>query len=334
MRTTTEAGRPSPTLAPTTVSSAHTAEVVVRTRGLTKRYGERLAVNALDLDVRRGEIFGFLGPNGAGKTTTIRMLLGLIAPSGGSIQLFGRDLVAHRPTVLPRVGALVETPALYGYLSGRDNLRVFGASLGGLPQARLDAVLDLVRLRGRDRDRVRTYSLGMKQRLGVAVALLHDPALLVLDEPANGLDPAGIVEMRDLLRQLAAEGKTIFISSHVLSEVRQICTRVAILNLGRLVTETTVEELVSGHGEFAVRLERAHLGEALVLVRLQPWGYSARVVDDTLFTPAPDGHGRDLNLFLVHAGFAPESLAPHAQDLEDVFLRLTGTNGQGATSHV
>jgi ABC-2 type transport system ATP-binding protein len=306
---------------------------VLRTRGLTKRYGERLAVDHLNLAVRRGEIFGFLGPNGAGKTTTIRMALGLITPTDGEIQLFGQDLAAHRASVLPQVGALVETPALYGYLSGRDNLRVFGDTLGGVPAERIDAVLELVRLSGRARDRVRTYSLGMKQRLGVAVALLHDPELLVLDEPANGLDPAGIVEMRDLLRQLASQGKTIFISSHVLSEVRQICTRVAILNLGRLVTETSVEELVSGHGDFAVRLEPAHLGEALALVRGQPWGRDARVEGDLLIVPAPEGHGRDLNLFLVHAGFAPESLAPHAQDLEDVFLRLTGTNGQGAASH-
>jgi ABC-2 type transport system ATP-binding protein len=326
MRTTTETVRPA-RAAPAVAGDVHAAEVVLRTSGLTKRYGERLAVNHLDLNVRRGEIFGFLGPNGAGKTTTIRMVLGLIAPTSGTVQLFGQDLAAHRATVLPRVGALVETPALYGYLSGRDNLRVFGDTLGGVPEARMDAVLDLVRLRGRDRDRVRTYSLGMKQRLGVAVALL------VLDEPANGLDPAGIVEMRDLLRQLAAEGRTIFISSHVLSEVRQICTRVAILNLGRLVTETTVEELVSGHGEYAVRLEPAYLGEALTLVRRQPWGRAARVEDGALITPAPEGHGRDLNLFLVQAGFAPETLAPHAQDLEDVFLRLTGTNGQGAPSH-
>ncbi|MGH2485046.1 MAG: AAA family ATPase, partial [Ktedonobacterales bacterium] len=191
----------------------------------------------------------------------------------------------------------------------------------------LDAILDLVQLRGRDNDRVKTYSLGMKQRLGVAMALLHDPDLLILDEPANGLDPAGIVEMRDLMRRLAAEGKTVFISSHVLTEVRQICTRVAILNFGQLVTETTIEDLIKGHGEFTVTLEPAHLTEALTLVRAQPWGQSARLDSDhgSLITPAPEGHGRDLNLFLVNAGFAPETLAPQAQDLEQVFLRLTGS---------
>jgi ABC-2 type transport system ATP-binding protein len=168
----------------------------------------------------------------------------------------------------------------------------------------------------------------MKQRLGVAIALLQDPDVLVLDEPANGLDPAGIVEMRDLLRRLAAEGKTVFISSHVLTEVRQICTRVAIVNLGQLVTESTVEDLVRGSGDFTVMVERA--ADALALVRVQPWGRGARLDGDgTLITPAPNNRGRELTRFLVDAGFVPDSLAPRAQDLEEVFLRLT-ENGNGA----
>ncbi len=315
---------------PADVSSPRAGEVVLRTRQLSKRYGQRLAVNDLNLEVRRGEIFGFLGPNGAGKTTTIRMALGLIAPTTGGVEILGRDVATHRAQILPRVGALIETPALYLSLSGRDNLRAVAAVLGGVPETRLDAVLEQVGLRGRQKDRVRTYSLGMKQRLGVAIALLHDPDVLVLDEPANGLDPAGIVEMRDLMRQLAAQGKTVFISSHVLTEVRQICTRVAIINLGRLVTEATVDALIRGHGEFAVRLEPAHGQEALALVREQPWGQSARLEGPgALVTPAPGGHGRDLNLFLVHAGFAPETITEHVEDLEQVFLRLTNAeNGE------
>src|SRR2546429_7218766 len=156
------------------------------------------------------------------------------------------------------LGALVETPALYLYMSGRDNLSAVGSVLGGVPKARIDAVLELVGLSARQKDRVRTYSLGMKQRLGVAMALLQDPDVLILDEPANGLDPAGIVEMRDLMHQLSAAGKTVFISSHLLTEVQQICTRVAILNLGKLVTASTVEELISGRGEYTVKLERAN----------------------------------------------------------------------------
>ncbi len=215
-------------------------------------------------------------------------------------------------------------------MSGRDNLRAVGLVLGGVPEKRIDEIIELVGLRGRDKDRVKTYSLGMKQRLGVAMALLQDPELLVLDEPANGLDPAGIVEMRDLMRALAAAGKTVFISSHVLTEVRQICTRVAILNLGKLITETTVDELVAGHGQFVVQLEPAYIQEALALVRRQPWGGAARINDNgALVTPAPGGHGRDLNLFLVNAGFAPESLTPEVHDLEQVFLNLTSSsNGE------
>jgi ABC-2 type transport system ATP-binding protein len=245
-----------------------------------------------------------------------------------------QDVFTHRAVVLPRVGALIEMPALYLALSGRDNLRAVAAVLGGVSAGRMEAVLEQVGLRGREKDRVGTYSLGMKQRLGVAMALLHDPEVLVLDEPANGLDPAGIAEMRDLLRSLASQSKTVFISSHVLTEVRQICTRVAIINRGRLVTETTVEALVRGHGEFAVRLEPAHGREALALVRAQPWGQRARLDDaGTLVTSAPDGHGRDLNLFLVGAGFAPETITEQVEDLEQVFLRLTnadeGEDGEG-----
>ena len=305
-----------------------TGDVVLRTRNLTKQYGQRLAVNNLNIEVRRGEVYGFLGPNGAGKTTTIRMALGLITPTDGAVEILGHDVASQRAVILPRVGALVETPALYLYMSGRNNLRAIASALGGVPESRLDAVLDLVGLRGRDGDRVKTYSLGMKQRLGVAMALLQDPDLLILDEPANGLDPAGIVEMRDLMRRLAAEGKTVFISSHVLTEVRQICTRVAIVNLGRLVTESTVEDLVRGSGDFTVTVERA--ADALALVRMQPWGRTARLDGDgTLVAPAPNNRGSELTRFLVDAGFVPDSLTQRAQDLEEVFLRLT-ENGNGA----
>lgn len=301
-----------------------TGEIVLQARNLSKQYGQRMAVNNLNLEVQRGEIFGFLGPNGAGKTTMIRMALGLIAPTSGSVEVLGRNVATHRAEVLPRVGALVETPALYLYLSGRDNLRAIGSVLGGIPAKRIDTVLEMVGLRARQKDRVRTYSLGMKQRLGVAIALLQDPDVLILDEPANGLDPAGIVEMRDLLRRLVAEGKTIFISSHVLTEVQQICTRVAIINLGKLVTEATVAELTGGHGEFMVTLEQAE--KAFALVKAQPWGKDARLDSNgALITTAPEGRGRDLNLFLFNAGFVPETIAHTTQDLEQVFLRLTNS---------
>ena len=307
-------------------ASPRSNEVVLRLQHLSKQYGKRLAVNDLSLDVHRGDIFGFLGPNGAGKTTTIRMLFGLIRPTTGSVEILGQDLDIHRAQVLPRVGALIETPALYLYLSGRDNLRAVASALGGLPATRIDEVLEIVGLRGRQKDRVRTYSLGMKQRLGVAIALLQDPEVLVLDEPANGLDPAGIVEMRDLMHNLAAAGKTVFISSHILSEVQQICSRVAIISQGKLVTETTIEELLRGQGHYTVHVERAE--QALQLLQAQSWGQSAHIdTHGAIITPAPENVGRNLNLFLVNAGFVPDSLAPMTEDLEEIFLQLTGTKG-------
>jgi ABC-type multidrug transport system ATPase subunit len=215
-------------------------------------------------------------------------------------------------------------PALYLYMSGRNNLRAVGSVLGGVPEKRIDEVLELVGLQKRQKDRVRTYSLGMKQRLGVAMSLLQDPEVLLLDEPANGLDPAGIVEMRDLMHRLASEGKTVFISSHLLTEVQQICTRVAIIHLGKLITESTVQELTSGQKGFAVTLDRPQ--EALALVTAQPWGSEAHLDEEQrLITPGPEGRGRNLNLFLVNAGFVPETLTPATEDLEQVFLRLTNS---------
>jgi ABC-2 type transport system ATP-binding protein len=312
-------------------SRVRSDEVVLRTQNLSKSYGSRLAVDNLNLDVRRGEIFGFLGPNGAGKTTTIRMALGLIAPTGGSVEVLGQDIGQHLEEVLPQVGALVETPALYTYMSGRANLLTMATALGGIPEGHIDTILDVVGLRERQKDRVRTYSLGMKQRLGVGMALLHNPDLLMLDEPANGLDPAGIVEIRDLMRALAAQGKTIFISSHVLTEVQQICTRVAIINNGRLVTESTVEELTQTDGVYAVKVRQP--AEALALLKAQPWGASAQLdANGYLLTASPDGEGRSLNLFLSQAGHAPDLIMYKSESLEDVFLRLTSSSPNGAAA--
>jgi ABC-type multidrug transport system ATPase subunit len=315
------------TLPGTQKKQARSREVVLQLQHLTKQYGKRLVVNDLSLNIHRGDIFGFLGPNGAGKTTTIRMIFGLITATSGSVRILGKTLERDRAQILPRVGALIETPALYLYMSGRDNLRAIASSLGGVPNKRIDAVLDIVGLCGRQKDRVRTYSLGMKQRLGVAIALLQDPDILVLDEPANGLDPAGIVEMRDLMHNLANEGKTVFVSSHILSEVQQICTRVAIINQGKLVTETTIEDLLKGEGKFSVQLEDPTA--ALQLIKQQDWGTSAELdsTTNTILTHAPNNHGRDLNLFLVNAGFIPDSLTQATQDLEEIFLELTGSKG-------
>ena len=300
------------------------AQPALKAIALSKAYGARLAVDRLDLQVDRGELFGFLGPNGAGKTTTIRMALGLVAPTKGSVEILGLEVRRHRAEVLPRVGALVESPALYGYLSGRDNLRAIGDLLGGAKEKRIDEVLEIVSLKGRDRDRVKTYSMGMKQRLGLAIALLHDPDLLILDEPANGLDPAGIVEMRDLLRGLAADGKTVFISSHVLSEVQQICTRVAIINQGKLVRLAPVAELLEAPGDFEIKVDAPDALAAAL--RLEPWGKEARVEHGLVITRAPEDRGRNLIAYLVQNGHAPDSVSERQRDLEDIFLSLTGSN--------
>jgi ABC-2 type transport system ATP-binding protein len=217
--------------------------LAIATFGLTKEFGSRRAVDTLNLAIAPGGVFGFLGPNGAGKTTTIRMLLGLIRPTGGSGSILGYDIVAERSKILPHVGAIVESPAFYPYLSGRDNLRVLARTAGGEDSRRIAEVLDTVDLSGRAGDKVKTYSLGMKQRLAIAAALLNNPRIIFLDEPTNGLDPAGTVEIRDLIRRLGASGHTIFLSSHLLHEVEQIATEVAIIDKGKLVMQGYVAEL-------------------------------------------------------------------------------------------
>ena len=222
-------------------------EVVV-THELTKRYGERAAVDRADMTIRRGEVYGLLGPNGAGKTTALRMLLGLVRPTSGSATVLGEK--PGSPGVLSRVGALVEGPGFYPYLSGRDNLRVL-ARFAGLEEVAVEAALEQVDLTDRASDRFRSYSLGMKQRLGVAAALLGTPELLILDEPTNGLDPAGMTDMRDLVRALAHQGQTVLLSSHLLGEVQEICDRVGVISGGRLLAESSVSDL-RGHAALIV----------------------------------------------------------------------------------
>ncbi|MFD0823585.1 ABC transporter ATP-binding protein, partial [Micromonospora zhanjiangensis] len=229
-------------------------EFPVRTTGLTKRYGEITAVDALDLAVPAGQVYGFLGPNGAGKTTTLRMLLGLVRPTAGTVRVLGRP-----PGRLAGVGALIEGPAFYPYLSGRDNLRVL-ARYTGTGRARIETVLEMVDLADRGADRYAGYSLGMKQRLAVASALLKNPRLLILDEPTNGLDPAGMADMRALVRRLGAGGCTVLVSSHLLGEVEQVCDRVAVVADGRLVAESTVADL---RGGTSLRVSASPLGRAV-----------------------------------------------------------------------
>ena len=289
----------------------------VEARRLTKRYGTLTAVDSLDLSVRAGEVYGFLGPNGAGKTTTLRMLLGLIRPTSGEVRLFGRP-----PGRLDGVGALIEGPAFYPYLSGRDNLRVM-ARHAGVPPGRIAAVLDQVELTDRAADRYAAYSLGMKQRLGVAAALLKDPRLVVLDEPTNGLDPAGMADMRLLVRRLGAAGCTVLLSSHLMTEVQELCDRVGVIAGGRLVAESTVAEL---RGEPGLRLVATPLEAAATQARGLLGTGAVQVVDGGLRLAVPPARAAEVNAALVGAGIAVSELRAEERSLEDAFLTLTGAN--------
>jgi ABC-2 type transport system ATP-binding protein len=294
--------------------------LLVETRGLTKRYGDRItAVDDLDLTIERGEVYGFLGPNGAGKTTTLRMLLGLIKPSSGTATVLGEEPGA--PTGLARVGALVESPAFYPYLSGRDNLHVM-ARYSGVALSRVEEVLRQVELSGRADDKFKKYSLGMKQRLGVATALLKNPELLVLDEPANGLDPKGMADMRGIIRKVRGEGKTVLLSSHLLGEVEQICDRIGVILKGKLVAERTMEELRGREGGLLVRAEP--LEEAERVVKNLPRIEEARVVDEMLQLTVDPARAAEINAGLVNAGVRVSELRPVERSLEEMFLELTG----------
>ena len=299
------------------------SDVLVETRDLTKRYGSRIvAVDHVSLTVRRGEVYGFLGPNGAGKTTTMRMLLGLIRPTSGVASVLGR--APGDPESLARVGALVESPAFYPYLSGRDNLRVI-ARYAGVPKGRIEEVLNLVDLTGRARDKFATYSLGMKQRLGVAAALLKDPELLILDEPTNGLDPAGMADMRDLIRRLGSGERTVLLSSHLLGEVEQICDRVGVISRGRLIAESTVEEM---RGKGALLVGAKPLNRARERVEQLLGAERVEVLNGALRLDADLTAAGQINRELVGADIEVTELRPVERTLEEVFLEMTEKKGE------
>src|SRR5438270_7527707 len=295
------------------------SENVITTTKLTKRYGPTVvAVDSLDLEVRRGEVCGFLGPNGAGKTTTLRMLLGLIRPTSGSA-----TVAQHRPgdpQGLRQIGSLVESPAFYPSLPGRGNLKIV-SDYAGVPHTRVDAALEEVDLADRAKERCGTYSMGMKQRLAVAAALIKDPELMILDEPTNGLDPQGVVEMRALIHRLGTGDRTVMLSSHLLNEVQQIADRVAIIRKGKLVAQGTVDEL---------------RGEPAIVVRVTPVDVAHRQLDRMLGTAAVTGidgilrlsvnpdRAADINQALVGAGIKVSELRAVERTLEEVFLTLTG----------
>jgi ABC-2 type transport system ATP-binding protein len=292
-------------------------EFVVQTEALTKTYGDRRAVDQVSMTVRRGEVYGFLGPNGAGKTTTLRMLLGLIRPTAGAASVLGRP--AGRPDVVERVGALVEGPGFYPYLSGEANLRVL-ARYRGLPESEVHSALERVDLAGRGRDKYKSYSLGMKQRLGVAAALMGDPELIVLDEPTNGLDPAGMADMRRLMVELARGGQTVLLSSHLLAEIQEICDRVGVINHGRLLRESTVSEL---RGGTTLRVRAEPLDTALAVAMGVAGDDSVSIDGASLIVDLPPDKAPRVNRELVLAGVDVHEMTAVERSLEDVFFELT-----------
>ena len=303
---------------------------VITTRGLVKRFGRIRAVDGIDLDVREGDVYGFLGANGSGKTTTVRMLLGLVLPTGGEIELLGARMPRGGRRVLPRVGALIEGPAHYGHLSGRENLRLLDASGPGGPRRtrthRIEEVLEQVGLAGVGRRPVRAYSLGMRQRLGLAGALLRRPELLVLDEPTNGLDPQGIAEVRGLLLDLHRGGTTVFLSSHLLAEVEQLCSRVGVLDRGRLVLQDELATLTAPTGATVVDTP------APELVRATLDGRVAAV--DGRRVVVRGGDPAEVNALLVGAGVPVTGLAVDRPTLEEVVLAAASASADRVDAEV
>jgi ABC-2 type transport system ATP-binding protein len=294
-------------------------ESVIETRSLTKRFGARAAVDGVDLEVPAGVAFGFLGPNGAGKTTLIRTLLGLTQPTSGQVSLLGLPQPAKRREALARVGAIVEEPKFHPHLTGRENLQIVAAARDPAAESRITAALERVGLAHRADDRVKTYSLGMRQRLGIARCLIADPALLILDEPMNGLDPAGILEMRNLIRSFVGEGRTVFLSSHLLDEVEKTCDQVAIVDQGKIVVQGAVGEIASG-GEPTLLLEVDDVERARSLLDsavVEQDGRELRVHLLDGLTPA------EINRRLVTAGVAVSRLEPARTTLEERFLAVT-----------
>ncbi|MBU1298544.1 MAG: ABC transporter ATP-binding protein [Bacteroidetes bacterium] len=301
------------------------SEPILQTHNLSKRFKKRFAVSELNIEVERSDVFGFLGPNGAGKSTTIRMLLSLINPTSGKITLFGKNLHKHRGELLKRIGGLVEKPDFYGHLSAYDNLKFIGSLYGGVSRSRIEEVLDIVKLKDRMYDKVKTYSHGMKQRLGIAQALIGNPELIILDEPTSGLDPQGMKEVRELIRTLSSEHNiTIFLSSHLLYEIELVSNRMAIINKGKLVIQGDVQELLNS-GEHRVQIKAEPHEKAEQVIKSLP---SVHLVDGTenrngvIVVYTPFDNIPALNKVLVDNGVSVSAIIPR-RSLEDYFLEMT-----------
>ena len=295
-------------------------ENLIETAHLNKSFGNHIAVSDLNLSVLRGDVFGFLGPNGAGKSTTIRMLLGLIRPTTGAIYLFGKPFPRFRKESLLKIGALVEKPDFYSYLSARKNLEILGRLSGGVSKSRIDEVLEIVKLQNRAGDRVKIYSQGMKQRLGIAQALLNKPDLVILDEPSIGLDPEGMKEVRELIRSISSLGVTVFLSSHLLHEVEQICNRMAIIHRGEILVQGDVSELLQG-GKTILTIRTPETSRAQSLLKTSEFVREIQLQNDVLKIQIHYSEIPKINEMLVQSGIPVFELTPKTS-LEDFYLSI------------
>ena len=296
-------------------------EVIVEVSGLKKRFGSVCAVEGLDLTVERGDVFGFLGPNGAGKSTTIRIMVGLVRPSGGTVRLFGRDVWHDRVRALSKVGALVESPGFYKYLSARQNLWLLSELSGGVKREAIELALARVSLEGRADDKVKTYSHGMLQRLGIAQALVSEPDLLILDEPTSGLDPQGMKEVRELILSLARDhGLTVFLSSHLLHEVEQVCTKVAVIHRGKKMAAGPVSDLL--HSRKTLRISVGRPAEAAAALERLNCAQVCEVTADSIVVEADDSRAAEVNRALVMGDFDVSAIVPETMSLEEFYFSL------------
>ncbi len=305
-------------------------EVVLRTKGLTKYFGTLAAVKDLNLELHCGEVFGFLGPNGAGKSTTVGMILGLIEPTSGDIEVFGLKLKEHRWPIMRRIGAIIEEPAFYPYLSGWDNLEALGRAIGGIQRSKITEVLERVNLLNRSKDRYGTYSMGMKQRLGIAFTLLRDPELILLDEPTNGLDPAGTKEVRDLIPQLAHERCSVLLCSHLLHEVELVSDRVAIIDRGTMIASAPLQELLTKGQMIQIKVDDK--AKATGILKNLSWIKSVREENGYLVIDAPPNSASQVNKALAEQSVFASELISRASSLESIFLQLTGKENNAETN--
>jgi ABC-2 type transport system ATP-binding protein len=305
------------------------ADAVLHINNLKKVFGRITAVKELNLDMRRGEVLGFLGPNGSGKSTTIGMILGLVTPTSGNVELFGKPIMQCGPAEFCRIGAVLERQPLYPFLSGRDNLEV-QARLLGMNSKRVDELLNIVGLGGRVKDKAGTYSQGMRQRLSLAAALLPDPEVLILDEPTNGMDPAGMMEVRELIKQLGKQGKSIFISSHLLHEVEQVSTRVMIIKNGSVLAEGRVSDLLRKRNVLHIRV--TDVQAALAIIRSLDWVQSATVQVDMLRIEVPQERAAEITAALAQRNIFPSEIRSEESTLESFFQEVTSSSGDKGTA--